>query len=360
MAHLFGRNYTKAELLRLVGDMSQLAAVRRAELTEGNERGAGLIEVSNASGLHFSVLPGRALDIAAATYRGRSLCFRSATGDVGPAFYDPQGYGWMRGFFGGLLISCGLTFVGHPETDPEEEDEELGLHGRLSAIPAREVSAGGSWHGDDYRLHVAGVVREAAALGTTLELRREISTTLGERRILIHDRVENLSGVRSPLMLLYHTNPGFPLLDEGTRFLVNSRLSTEWLHDRPVDSAVYERAGAPQPGAGDDVYVHRPRPAADGTVTVALVNDRLAFGLQWRFPAAEMPLVTQWQHFANAGYVTGVEPGNCSPLGRAWNRRNGSLEYLEPGAVREFHLEITVLDGADDIAAAERRVTGRR
>ena len=356
MAHLFGRDYTKAELLRLVGDMSQLAAVRRAELTEGNERGAGLIEVSNASGLSFSVLPGRALDIAAATYRGRSLCFRSATGDVGPAFFEPAGYGWMRSFFGGLLISCGLTFVGHPETDPEEEGEELGLHGRLSAIPAREVSAGGSWHGDQYRLRIAGTMREAVALGTTLELRREITTTLGERRISIHDRVENLGGLRSPLMLLYHTNPGFPLLDEGTRFLVNSQLSTEWLQDRPVDAAVYERAGAPEPGAGDDVYVHRPVPDANGNVSVALINDRLAYGLQWRMPAAELPLVTQWQHFATAGYVTGVEPGNCSPLGRAWNRRHDFLEYLEPGATREFHLEITVLDGAADVAAAERRV----
>ena len=95
MAHLFGSDYTRSELLRLVGDMSQLAAIRRAELTEGNERGAGLIEVTNASGLSFSVLPGRALDIAAATYQGRSLCFRSATGDVGPAFFEPAGYGWM-------------------------------------------------------------------------------------------------------------------------------------------------------------------------------------------------------------------------------------------------------------------------
>ena len=53
MAYLFGRDYTKAELLRLVGDMSQLAAVRRAELTEGNQRGAGLIEVSNALRTEF-------------------------------------------------------------------------------------------------------------------------------------------------------------------------------------------------------------------------------------------------------------------------------------------------------------------
>ncbi|MBT3601657.1 MAG: DUF4432 family protein, partial [Candidatus Latescibacteria bacterium] len=105
MPRLFGRRYTKKQLVERVGDMSQLAGARRAELVEGHERGAGLIEVFNASGLNFSILPGRSLDIASAHYKGMSLCFRGNTGDVGPAFYEPQGYGWMRGFFGGLVTS---------------------------------------------------------------------------------------------------------------------------------------------------------------------------------------------------------------------------------------------------------------
>ena len=129
MTTLFGREYSRRELLDRVGDMSQLAGTRKAELVEGMERGSDLIEVFNASGLCFSVVPGRALDIASAHYKGMSLCFRSSTGDVGPAFYEPQGNGWLRGFFGGLTVSCGMTFTGHPEVDPEEENEELGLHG---------------------------------------------------------------------------------------------------------------------------------------------------------------------------------------------------------------------------------------
>ena len=84
MTRLFGREYSRGELLERVGDMSQLAGARRAEMVEGIERGADLIEVFNASGLCFSVLPGRALDIASAHYKGMSLCFRSSTGDVGP------------------------------------------------------------------------------------------------------------------------------------------------------------------------------------------------------------------------------------------------------------------------------------
>lgn len=58
MPQLFGHEYSKRQLLDRVGDMSQVAGVRKAELVEGSERGADLIEVFNASGLSFSILPG--------------------------------------------------------------------------------------------------------------------------------------------------------------------------------------------------------------------------------------------------------------------------------------------------------------
>ena len=74
MPTLFGQTYTKRQLLDLVGDMSQVAHARRAELVEGNERGSDLIEVFNASGLCFSILPGRALDILV---RCNSVCHRN-------------------------------------------------------------------------------------------------------------------------------------------------------------------------------------------------------------------------------------------------------------------------------------------
>ena len=87
---------------------------------------------------------------------------------------------------------------------------------------------------------------------------------------------------------------------------------------------------------------------------MALINDRLGLGLYFRFPVREMPILNQWQHFHRGTYVTGIEPGNASVLGRAWNRRNGTLEYLPPGETREFHLEIGVLQGEEEIRAFER------
>ena len=210
MPKLFGRNFTRRQLLNRVGDISQLMYARRAERREGFERGADLIDVFNASGLGFSVLPGRALDIASAHYKGQSLCFRSGPGDVGPAFYEPEGFKWGRGWFGGLVTSCGLDFVGHPEVDPEEENAEMPLHGRLSYIPAKNVGIEAGWEGADYVVRIRGQMRQAEVFAENLELSREISTVLGERSIHIRDRIENLAADRSPLMFVYHCNPGFP------------------------------------------------------------------------------------------------------------------------------------------------------
>ena len=356
MPRLFGKNYTRQQLLDLVGDMSQVAGIRRAELVEGNERGADLVEVFNASGLCFSLLPGRALDIASAHYKGMSLCFRSKTGDVGPAFYEPEGYGWMRGSYLGLLTTCGLTFVGHPEVDPQEEEEELPLHGRLSYIPAKNVLAEGGWEGEDYVVRVRGKMREHIVFGPCLEMTREISTTLGESCIRIRDRVENLGADPTPLMVVYHTNPGFPLLDAGTRLVLHSRRTTEWLEDREVVPDDYTLVSAPRKKAHDDVYIHRPLADRRGNVHVGLINDRLELGLYWKFPRRELPILNQWQHFHRGTYVSGIEPGNCSVLGRVWNRKHKALQYIQPGEVREFHLEIGVLDGAREIRAFEREV----
>ena len=113
-------------------------------------------------------------------------------------------------------------------------------------------------------------------------------------------------------------------------------------------------AQGPQPKFTDNVFVHRPIADAAGNVRVGLINDRLGFGLYWKFPIKEIPIVNQWQHFIRGTYVTGVEPGNVSMLGRAWNRKHGYLQHIQPGEVRDFHLEIGVLDGAEEIAEFEK------
>src|SRR2546428_14170254 len=117
MAHLCGREWTKDELLQRVGDVSQLGGARPIQYTEGPEAGVQAAELRTGSGFNVHVLPGRGMDIGLAEYNGASLCWRSSTGEINASHYDRLGEGWLRGFYGGLMVTCGLTTAGWPSQD---------------------------------------------------------------------------------------------------------------------------------------------------------------------------------------------------------------------------------------------------
>ena len=223
MAELYGREWTREALLQHVGDIAQLGGVRVSTLAEGPERGVRVADVRTGAGLSYCVLIDRGMDIGPTEYRGIPLAWVSPTGPAAPAFYDPLGIAWLRTFHGGLLTTCGLTQVGVPNVDG---DETLGMHGRISHIPARQVSHGGKWEGDDYIFWVEGQMREVSVYGHDLRLTRRISGKLGEPQITIQDRVENAGYAPAPHMILYHCNLGFPLLGPDTRLETPSKTVT--------------------------------------------------------------------------------------------------------------------------------------
>ena len=63
MVKLFGSKYSKEGLLARVGDISQIAGVRQVVLNDGVERGVRAAEFKTGSGLDFTVLIDRGLDI---------------------------------------------------------------------------------------------------------------------------------------------------------------------------------------------------------------------------------------------------------------------------------------------------------
>ena len=184
------------------------------ELAAGRERGVRGFELTTGSGFACTVLADRALDITGASFRGRSLVYLSPAGQAHPAYYEPQGPGWLRTFPAGLLTTCGLSTLGSPGVDA---GEELGLHGRISTLPVEELGYWGAWEGDDYWMHITGAVSEGVIFGNPLRLTRHITAQLGGSSVRIEDTVENLGGQPTPHMMLYHCNFGFPLLKPAQR-----------------------------------------------------------------------------------------------------------------------------------------------
>ena len=219
MIKLYGEEYQRLQLLRHIGDISQIAGVRQYELASGAEQGVSGVDFRTGAGLNFSVLPDRGLDISYAEYNGIPLCWRSSTGDVAPTYYEPEGNGWLRGFFGGLLTTCGMTYLGEPDTD---DGESLGLHGRVSYIPAQNVWIDSRWEGDRYIMWAQGKVTETTVSGENLCRTRRVWTELGATKLYIEDIVENLGYQDTPHMYLFHINPGFPIVAEGSELIVPS------------------------------------------------------------------------------------------------------------------------------------------
>jgi hypothetical protein len=82
------------------------------------------------------------MDIAWAEFKGEPVSFISKTGVSTPAYFEENGFGFLRNFTYGLLTTCGLTYMGAPCVD---EGTQLGLHGRISNIPADDVSVYQEW-----------------------------------------------------------------------------------------------------------------------------------------------------------------------------------------------------------------------
>ena len=360
MANLFNTSMTKKEICEHVGDISQLCDARRRVYVDGKSSGVETIDVTTGSGFAFTVLPSRGLDISATAFRGEPIAWRSSVGDVSPAFFAPEGYGWLRSFFGGLLTTCGMTYSSHP---CEDEGEQLGLHGRISNVPAEDVGIVKTWDGDSYRITVSGTVRETAVFGHKLVLSRSITTGLGSSKLLIRDSIENAGFTKSPLMMLYHVNIGWPIVSE------HSRLISPTVSVKPADNEarreidLWSTFTAPQDAYKERVYFHEMEEDIDGMVAVALVNERTERGVYLSFPKKEFPHFVQWKMMSKGEYVVGIEPGNITGH-RAHMRKEGTLEFIEPGERRCFNLEIGVLDGSEAIREITERIkrpnTGNR
>ncbi len=346
MPFLFGHHVTSSELNRRVGHLSQVAGVRMMELRDGAESGVRIADVRTGSGLRVHVSVDRGMDISMAEFKGMPLAWRSANGDVHPAFYDPKGLGWARSFAGGLMTGCGLTHLGAPCID---EGEELGLHGRLSNTPATNVSSATEWIGDRCVFRISGEVRETTLFGHNLLLRRTIETELGESIITFKDCVSNEGFTRSPLMMLYHINTGWPLVDEGTQLFLRAKGTNPRDAEAEKGLATARTMTSPQAEFKEQVFSHDLIANHDGYATVLLVNDRLGLGLFVRYRQKELPRFIQWKMMGEGTYVLGLEPANCSVQGRAKERERGTLQFLDPGEEREFHLHIGIIEGQQPI-----------
>lgn len=353
MANYLGKDLTKEELLKRIGNISQIASVKPYEMTEGKARGLKAYDVVTGSGLDFTVLEGKCLDIFSMKYNGINLNFVSKPGIVSPEYFNPYGVEFLKSFQGGMLYTCGLMNVGSACSD---EGCDLCLHGRIGHTPAEKVSVLSTWKDDDYILEIAGEMREGALFNENLVLKRLISTSLGAKSVNIFDEVENQGFEEQPLMILYHFNIGYPLLDEGSLFLVPDIEVVP--RDKEAKKGIDEfgKLTAPVDHFKEHVFYHRVAADPDGNTFAGIINERLGIGLYIKYNVFQLPRLIQWKSMASGDYVLGIEPANCYVEGRVKEKERGTLKKIAPMEKVRFSVEVGVLDGIAEIIEFKKLV----
>lgn len=368
MARLYGRSMSRRDVSAHAGALSQFAGVRLMTLGDGVERGIRMLEFRTGTGLRFTVLVDRALDIADCEHRGRAIGWNSPAGFRHPGLHDYEGEGglaWLRSF-SGLIVTCGLdhTLFMHDDDASHyvygpREKVSSSLHGRIGTIPARLTGYGEAWDGDECTLWCEGVVQQSTVFGEDLHLIRRIEAKVGSDEIRLTDRVVNHGFYRTPHMYCYHINVGHPVLAEGSRYLAPISDVVWAAHageDYQKQGVGYRSLPAPQMNFHEQVWQHELAADGAGEIPVALVNDAIGLGFEVVTRKAQFPCQYQWQNLQAGQYAMGIEPSTNHVLGKPFARERGELIWLEHGDERRYDTVLRILDGSDAIAACERRI----
>ena len=324
-----------------------LGGIESAVLDNGPAQGTRVAWINTGSGLRYRVALDRCMDIVEAFHNQHSLAWLSHAGLTAPRPDANHGLEWLTAFPGGLVTTCGLTHIGGPE---KGEDDQRGLHGRISSVPAQieSIIQPDPLNGR-LDMKIVGVMRQTSLFGPNLQLRRTVSSTLGQSRIRVEDQVTNQGNTAVPHMILYHCNFGWPLVDEGADLIWQGTYTSI---GRDMDNAIfneqhdYRKCLAPMEshrGFGEACAALDVTADAQGMCTVGLHNASLGLALKLRYVKRQFPCLANWQHWGFSDYVTALEPGTNPPTGQNRARQEGNLIYLEPGESRDYQLDIEIL-----------------
>jgi peroxiredoxin len=347
--------------------------VRKYILHGGRQEGVDVIEVNNGK-LRFTVVPTRGMSIYRVYMGDPSTPLRAGLrlgwdspvkGLVHPQYINlnsRQGLGWLEGF-NEWMVRCGLEFFGAPGEDEfidntgEKAIMDLTLHGKIANIPASKVEVVVEQDAP-YRIKVRGRVDEAFLNGPKLELWTEISTVPGESTFQISDTVTNRSATDQEFGILYHSNYGWPLMEQDAKFVGPARQVTPISDHAAKDVSNYDSYRGPEAGFTEQVYCLRLWADQNERTKVMLRNAAGDKAVSMAYSVEQLPCFTLWKNpvAGEDGYVTGLEPGTGFPRNRSIERKLGRVPKLGPHESRSFTIDFALHTDKESVNATAEEI----
>ena len=295
-------------LSELVGDLRQLASVQRIALRDGPDRGLPLLAFSTGGGLDFQIKENGTLDIRSLHFRGRPVGWQHPAGEPGN----------RERALTGFLVTCGLENVRAPRAG-------LAQHGSLAMSPVRVTGVGEDWAAAQPQLFVEGEIVQPQPNGAVFRLHRRITAPIGAARLTISDRIENISATAAEMMILYHLNFGFPVVQPGCTVALGARRIVEI-----ADSEITSAPSAPE--------CHPVDPAAQVRLIRPASADWPGLDIRLEFDGASLPYLQTWRDARAGRNILALEPCNCALLA---DGTSGPGPTLRPGAHWHGQLSMT-------------------
>ena len=331
------------ELRKRCNDLNAFCGIKDYLYNDGPSRGMRAFDLKNGRNVQMTITADRGMDIPEFTFKGINIALHNKVGVRSPYLYvEDAATGFLKQFHGGLLTTCGITYAGAAGVD---EGKELGLHGPVNNLPAEKVGAYVDYEGDERVLKVCGEVHESEVFGTDMLMKREFTLHSESDKLCIKDTVINQSFAKQPVMLVYHVNFGYPILDDGAKcYFSATKIAprTDF-----AEEGMHNYADMEEPGVGRDeqCYYHTEQ-LEEGEGFAMLHNEKLGIAAIVRFDKAVFPLMCEWKCMRAGEYALGLEPTTSGVVNRSVARELGDLTYLEAGEEREYNVSIEVTDDA--------------
>ncbi len=337
-------------------------SLRKKTLHGGKQEGSTIIEIT-AGDLYVSILPTRGMSLYKASYKGVDLGWDSPVDEIiHPSFIhldERGGAGWLDGF-NELMTRCGFEWSGHPCS---EDGRLYSLHGRAANTPASKVSVSIEKEAP-HRIVIKGLLKEKTFKFSDLEIWTTLTITPGEAGFVLTDELTNCSDYERTYQIIYHTNFGRPLLEQGARFVAPVKRVAPFNERAKQGLSTWQTYLGPTPGFDEEVFACELFDNADRT-SVALHNAAGELGVALHYDTRELPSFTLWKNTdtERQGYVTGMEPGSNYPYAYTIEKAHGRLNSLGAGQSRSFTIGFQFMTSKPEVNSVlekiERIANGR-
>lgn len=332
-------------------------SIEQKVLHGGKQEGSKVIIITSKDGLTITLSPSRGMNLLRVEGYGVRMGWDSPVKEVvNPAFMNLEsrnGLGWLEGF-NEMMVRCGYEWTGHPVT---ADGQIYTLHGKAGNTPASQVEVEVS-DSAPYEIRVRGLVKESTFKKADLQTMTELRYVPGSNRFALHDVLTNHADYPHDYQIIYHSNFGKPILEEGARFIAPMESISPFNDYAKAGLKEWQNFTGPTKGFDEMVFNIKPLSDENHHTTAAVINKAGDKGAAIQFDTRQLPVLTLWKNTdtEKQGYVTGIEPGTSYAYPVTVEREQKRVKQLQAGQSTQFDLTYTLLHTSGQVDDVVKKI----